>query len=78
MTATELEKELSLGYTDYDFLYKGKRGAICPFNKDDGFYAAVVYDGKTFEFRSLEELMRSPFIGGKSLSEIVSALKFYG
>ena len=53
MTADELKKELSLGYTDYGFLYKGKRGAICPFNKEDGFYAAVVYDGRTFEFRSL-------------------------
>ncbi len=78
MTADELKKELSLGYTDYGFLYKGKRGAICPFNKEDGFYAAVVYDGRTFEFRSLEELMNNPFVGGKSLSEIVAGMEFYG
>ena len=78
MTATELEKELSLGYTDYGFLYKGKRGAICPFNQADGFYVAVVYDGKTFEFHSLEELMQNPFVEGKSLMEVAEEVEFYG
>ena len=78
MTAAELEKELSLGYTDYGFLYKGKRGAICPFNQADGFYATVVYDGKTFEFHSLEELMHAPFVGGKSLNEIADEIILTG
>lgn len=78
MTAEELKKELSLGFTDYGFLYKGKRGAICPFNKATGFYAAVVYDGKTFEFHSIERLMTEPFIDGKSLNEVVKDMEFYG
>ena len=78
MTAKELEKELSLGYTDYGFLYKGKRGAVCPFNKEDGFYAGVVYDGQTFEFHSLEDLMQTPFIGGKTLSQVAEEAEFYG
>ena len=78
MTSKELEKELSLGYTDYDFLYKGQRGAICPFNKESGFYAEIVYDGQTFEFDSLEDLMHTPFLNGKTLAEAAEELEFYG
>ena len=78
MRVKELEKELSLGYTDYGFLYKGKRGAICPFNKESGFYAGVVYDGQTFEFHSLEDLMHTPFLAGETLANAVEKMEVYG
>lgn len=78
MTAEELKNELSLGYTDYGFIYNNKRGAICPFNRANGFWAGVVYDEQTFEFRSIDELMNSPFLNGKSLSEVAAEIEFYG
>ena len=79
MTATELKNEIAIGRTDYEFVYKGKHGSICPFNAaDDSFFAAISYGGYYAEFHNLKELLETKILDGKSLLEVVTEIELYG
>ena len=78
MTAKELKRELTLGFTDYEFFFKGKHGSICPFNENGKFYAGITYAGQNFEVYSIEELMNAPFLNGKTLTECADEIEIYG
>lgn len=79
MTAAETKAVVAVGFTDYEFVYKGVRGSICPFNKKDGsFVATVSYGGFYKDFENLEELMRFKIIGGRSFSELAEEIEWYG
>lgn len=77
MTTKELKKELALGFTDYEFFFKGKHGSICPFNENGRFYANITYDEQSFEVYSIEELMKIPFLNGNTLGEVGEEIKFH-
>lgn len=75
MTVAELKEYLAAGYTDYEFEYKGKHGSICPFNDGTGgFLAWVVYGKFTGEYSDIDELMNSPFLNGRTLTEVAAEL----
>lgn len=79
MNAAELKTELALGYTDYEILYKGKRGSICPYNMSDGsFRVNVVFDNHYSEYYNLDELMNAPFLDGQTLAECADEIELYG
>ncbi|MBQ3617829.1 MAG: hypothetical protein II939_06655 [Bacteroidales bacterium] len=78
MTAKELKKELALGFTDYEFFFKGKHGSICPFNEDGKFYANITYNEQNFVVYSIEELMKVPFLNGNTLAECAEEIELYG
>ena len=79
MTASELRDELSQGRTDYEFVFRGKRGSICPFNYPNGqFSADVGYDSVFNTYHTLNELMNAPFLDGKSLTEVAEEIELYG
>lgn len=79
MTVLELRDELSQGRTDYEFVYRDKRGSICPFNHPNGLFSADVSYGGVFNtYYTLDELMSAPFLDGKSLAEVAKEIEFYG
>ena len=79
MTVTELRNELAIGFTDYEFVAKGKRGSICLFNREGGSFSATVnWGGFDKEFDSLDDLMSEPFLDGHSLSEVAGEIELYG
>lgn len=79
MTAADLRNELAQGRTDYEFVYKNKRGSICPFNKEDGSLSAhVAYGGKYYDSSTLDELMNLKFLDGKSLNEVAEDVGLCG
>ena len=79
MNVAELRSELSQGRTDYEFIYRGSRGSICPFNSSDGrFSANVSYNGVFNTYFTLNDLMNAPFLDGKSLAEVAEELELYG
>ena len=79
MTASKLKNEIAIGHTDYEFMYKGKQGSICPFNMaDNSFFATISYDGHCVEFHDLDKLMKAKILDGKSLSEVAAEIELYG
>ena len=78
MTATELKNELAIGFTDYQFSINGKHGTICPFNRNENFFAVINYDGTCEEYHHIDDLMTAPFLDGKSLSEVAEEIDLYG
>ncbi len=71
MSAQELRELIDSLTTDIEFTYDGKRGAICPFNRQN---ICVTYDGSDIELSSIDDAMSEPFIDGKSLNEISELL----
>lgn len=53
------------------FDYNGKYCLVDPISSDSIF---ISYDGNRMEAKSIDEVMHSPFFGGKSLDEIFDEL----
>lgn len=74
MTAEEILNKLADHQDDYEFVYQGKNGAVCIFDKK----IIAGYDGSEKIFSSISELMMTPFIDGKTLAECATEIEFYG
>ena len=74
MTLKEIVAKLSNHQDDYEFVYRGKQGAICIF--DTKIIAG--FDGLEIMVSSLNELMTVPFISGKTLAECADEIELYG
>ena len=74
MTLKEIVAKLSNHQDDYEFVYRGKQGAICIF--DTKIIAG--FDGLEIMVSSLNELMTAPFISGKTLAECADEIELYG
>ncbi len=72
MTYREFLDILSDHYDDYEFEYRGKRGAICMFENE----IIAGYDGSEMRFNNLEEVLKTPFVDGKLLKDVAEELIF--
>lgn len=70
MTYQEFLGILSDHYDDYEFEYRGKRGAICMFENE----IIAGYGGSEMSFNNLEEVLKTPFIDGKLLKDVAEEL----
>lgn len=74
MKKEELRADIGEMLLDVEFSYKGIDGSICPFSREN---IAVKYGETERVLHSVDDLMREPFIDGKSLDEICEKLNFY-
>ena len=74
MKKEELRADIEKMLLDVEFSYKGIDGSICPFARDN---ISVKYGENERVLHSVDDLMREPFIDGKSLDEVCEKLSFY-
>lgn len=67
MNAQELRDWIDSLTDDIEFQYKGVWGSICPFSREN---ISVSYGDKERTFSSVDELMDTPFVGGKPMKDI--------
>lgn len=72
MTAAKVASRIAQCVTLFAFTYAGKTGDVDPFNKD---LFTLTYDGDSMDVYSIDEVMKTPFFNGKSLSEIADKIK---
>jgi len=70
MTYQEFLDILLDHYDDYEFEYRGKRGAICMFENE----IIAGYGGSEIRFNNLGEVLKTPFVDGKLLKDVVKEL----
>ncbi|MEE1396782.1 hypothetical protein [Ruminococcus sp.] len=72
MNAIDLLKKKVKGcYGLVEFAYQGKDGNIDPYFHEDGTYSYLLYfDGHEKMVYSIEDVMNTPFILGKSLYDL--------
>ena len=58
---------------DIDFEYRGEYGSICPFSRTD---ISLCFRGHAVSVTSVDAAMAEKFIDGKSLSEVISEIKY--
>lgn len=76
MKAEELRAWIDSLTDDIEFYYKGKHGAICPFNRAN---ISVCYGEDEQTFQSVDDTMNTPFIDGKPIRDICGEFTFpYG
>ena len=71
MTASDLRNWINSITQDIDFSYNGKNGSICPISRTN---ISLCYDGNTVDVQSVDAAMSTPFIDGKSLSDLCDKL----
>lgn len=59
---------------DIEFEYKGKHGAICPFNREN---IVVAYCENEIRTHSVEQAMGLPIFDGFSLNDISEHIEIY-
>ena len=74
MKKEELRADIEEMLLDVEFSYKGIDGSICPFSRDN---ISVKYGEDERVLHSVDDLMREPFIDGKSIDEVCEKLSFY-
>lgn len=57
---------------DIEFKYNGVWGSICPFNRSN---ISLCYGDYEITVHSIDEAMNTPFIDGKTLSQISEQLE---
>lgn len=73
MNEKELRQWIDSLTQDIDFVYLGMSGSICPFSRSN---ISVSYGDDERTFHSIDEVMETPFITGKSLKDICGKMKF--
>ncbi len=73
MSLEDLRKAIESIATENYFGYKGKHGCVEPISSQQFF---LVYDGETTEVHSIDDIMNTPFIDGKSLNEVFDELDY--
>ena len=58
---------------DITFFYHDKCGSICPFRKDD---ISLCFNEEEVTVQSVDAVFTTPFIEGKTLSELCEELEF--
>lgn len=71
MKASDLRKWIDSLTQDIDFSYNGKNGSICPISRTN---ISLCYDGNTVDVQSVDAVMSTPFIDGKSLNDLCDKL----
>lgn len=75
-TAEIIKNKVAQCYGLVEFSYNGKDGNIDPYYHGDGVYSYLLcFDGYENTVHSIESVMNTPFIDGKSLSELGNAIK---
>jgi hypothetical protein len=69
MTRDQLKDLL---WQDFDFVYAGKDGSVCPFSDA----ISVTFDGNTQDFADIDAAMTAPMFDGKSLNEIAPEIEW--
>lgn len=67
-----LREEILKVIDDIEFEYQGKYGSICPFSEND---ISVAYNGESWRFDNIEDVMSARVVAGKSLSDIENEIK---
>ena len=67
MNAQELRDWIDSLTDDIEFQYKGVWGSICPFSREN---ISVSYGDEERTFNSVDEVMDTPFVDGKSMKDI--------
>ena len=75
MTAAQLRAVFEDHDDDYCFYYEDKQGSVCIFS--DAFIG-LSYGGETLQVKTLDEVMTTPFINGKSLSDLAEEIILTG
>lgn len=72
MNAEDLKNWIDSLTQDIDFVYQGKNGVICPFDRRN---ISLCYDGKEITVHSVLDAMQTPFINGYALNDICGQLE---
>lgn len=77
MSVTDrLRKKVKDCYGLVEFTYQGKEGNIDPYFHKDGTYSYLLYfDGFEKTVYSIDDVMNTPFVYGKSLNELRNAIR---
>lgn len=77
MSVTDLlKKKVEACYGLVEFTYRGKYGNIDPYFHKDGTYSYLLYfDGFEKTVYSIEDVMNTPFVCGKSLNDLKEAVR---
>ena len=75
MTAQELKILFEEQDDDYCFYYESKQGSVCIFSDK---FIGLSYDGKTVEVKTIDEVMTTAFINGKTLAELADKIFLTG
>ena len=75
MTAASLRAIFEDHDDDYCFYYKGKQGSVCIFSDT---FIGLSYDGETVQVHTLDEVMTTPFVNGKTLTELANEIILTG
>lgn len=72
MTADKIKKRIADCVTMFGFDYKGKNGGVDPYYipETDSFEFYLFYDEYEKNVYSIDEVMSTPFIDGKTLSDL--------
>jgi hypothetical protein len=73
MTGQDIKKRITIIPDDFEFLYKGILGSVCPFARND---ISVTYDGVTNDFTDVDTALDAKLFDGKSLNEIADAIEW--
>lgn len=76
MTAKKIADRIAEMCTLFGFEYNGKDGNVDPYYlPSDGDSFLLFFDGEEQTVHSIDEVMNTPFIGGKSLNELYDQIK---
>lgn len=67
MNAQYLREWINSLTDDIVFCYKGVVGSICPFSRND---ISLCYGDHEISVKSIDEAMTTPFVNGRSISDI--------
>ena len=76
MTADKIQKRISDCVTLFGFEYDGKSGGVDPYYlpETNSFEFLLFYDGDDVTVHSIDDVMNTPFINGKSLLDLFDKL----
>lgn len=74
MKREELRESIGKMMLDVEFSYNGVDGSVCPISENE---IGIMYDEQEDTVRSVDELMSTPFIDGKTLNEVCEELDIY-
>lgn len=75
-TADIFKKKVEDCYGLIEFSYHGKDGNVDPYYHGDGKYSYLLYfDGNEITVHSVEDVMNTPFVDEKSLTELGDEIK---
>lgn len=75
MTANQIKQTIQECATLFEFEYQGKYGNVDPyFHENNTFSFLLYFNEQEKTVYSIDEVMNTPFIDGKSLNEVAESL----